>query len=80
MIKKIKVSKEKFDEMTKEIKSTLTSEDGYVYPIKETRNSGYIVQSFLITFNVPNGDIYAYSPLYKTTGISKADIDMTKEV
>lgn len=63
MVKKIKISNEKFNAFTEDIKANFPTEDGYVYRINS--QSGYIVQSFLITYNAPNGDIYAFSPDYK---------------
>lgn len=63
MIKKIKISNEEFNAFTKDIKANFPTKDGYVYRINS--QSGYIVQSFLITYNAPNGDIYAFSPDYK---------------
>ena len=70
-ITRIKVSEEKLNAMAAKIRSTLTSKDGYVYPIEEVRNSGYIVQSHLITFTAPNGDTYLYSPLCKDNAMAK---------
>ena len=65
MVKKVKVSQAEFDAMVQRIKKDYTTDDGYVYHAQD-KFGGYIVQSFLVTYNAPNGDITAYSPMYET--------------
>lgn len=59
-IKKIKVSQFQLDILSKIIKKYFVSENGYVFYENEKHNTGYIVQSFMITYRDIAGNITAY--------------------